>query len=187
MSVTLNQSLKPYQESITHEIGSLKTIVNLCPSGSNIIVEIPIFKTFGVRIMTPSLIYNYQFRNSGGLFKGAKLNYFPTLYKNGNDIYINNPDGTIDYYDGYNNTNLETDSYVYYSYSGMDYYILNNSGVIVSKFDYDSFGNIINQTGTIISNFRYKGYYHDSDLELYYLKSRFYNPVIKLLNLLRSL
>ena len=65
MSVTLNQGLKPYQESITHEIGSLKTTVNLCPSASNIIVEIPIFKTFGVSIMTPSLIYNYQLRNSG--------------------------------------------------------------------------------------------------------------------------
>ncbi|MDY5983124.1 MAG: RHS repeat-associated core domain-containing protein, partial [Anaeroplasma sp.] len=56
--------------------------------------------------------------------------------------------------------------------------ILNNSGVIVSKFDYDAFGNIINQTGTVISNFRYKGYYYDTDIELYYLKSRFYNPVL---------
>ena len=53
--------------------------------------------------------------------------------------------------------------------------ILNNSGVIVSKFDYDAFGNIINQTGSVISNFRYKGYYYDTDIELYYLKSRFYS------------
>ena len=29
MSVTLNQGLKPYQESITHEIGSLKTTVGI--------------------------------------------------------------------------------------------------------------------------------------------------------------
>ena len=56
--------------------------------------------------------------------------------------------------------------------------ILSKSGVLVSKFDYDAFGNIINQTGTVISNFRYKGYYYDSDLELYYLKTRFYNPVL---------
>ncbi|RIA77821.1 RHS repeat-associated protein [Anaeroplasma bactoclasticum] len=56
--------------------------------------------------------------------------------------------------------------------------ILSKSGVLVSKFDYDAFGNIINQTGTVISNFRYKGYYYDTDLELYYLKSRFYNPVL---------
>ena len=56
--------------------------------------------------------------------------------------------------------------------------ILNNSGVIVSKLDYDAFGNIINQTGSVISNFRYKGYYYDTDIELYYLKTRFYNPVL---------
>ena len=29
MSVAQNQGLKPYQESITHEIGSLKTIVRI--------------------------------------------------------------------------------------------------------------------------------------------------------------
>ncbi|MDY5982811.1 MAG: RHS repeat-associated core domain-containing protein, partial [Anaeroplasma sp.] len=56
--------------------------------------------------------------------------------------------------------------------------IIDNNGVIVSKFDYDAFGNIINQTGTVISNFRCKGYYYDTDIELYYLKSRFYNPIL---------
>ena len=81
MSVNLNQGLKPYQEAITHEIGSLKTIVNLCPSASNILVEIPLFKTFGVSVMSPSLIYNYQLRNSGGYIKGVKFSYFPTLYR----------------------------------------------------------------------------------------------------------
>ncbi|WP_162849745.1 RHS repeat-associated core domain-containing protein [Anaeroplasma bactoclasticum] len=55
---------------------------------------------------------------------------------------------------------------------------MDDNGTLLSKFDYDSFGNIINQTGTIISNFRYKGYYYDTDIELYYLKSRFYNPVL---------
>ena len=29
MSVTLNQGSKPYQESITHEIGSLKTMIQI--------------------------------------------------------------------------------------------------------------------------------------------------------------
>ena len=70
MSVTLNQGLKPYQESITHEIGSLMTTLNLFPSASTIIVEIPLFKTIGVGVMSPSLVYNYQLRNSGGLFRG---------------------------------------------------------------------------------------------------------------------
>ena len=65
MSVILNQGLKPYQESITHEIGSLKAKVNLCPIASNVVVEIPLFKTIGINSMTPTLIYNYQSRNSG--------------------------------------------------------------------------------------------------------------------------
>ena len=54
--------------------------------------------------------------------------------------------------------------------------ILNNSGVIVSKFDYDAFGNIINQTGSVISNFRYKGYYYDTETQLFYCNSRYYSP-----------
>ena len=124
MSVTINQGLKPYQESITQEIGSLKIIVNLCPSASNILMEIPLFKTLGVSVMTPSLIYNYQLRDSGGIFQGTKFNYFPTLYKDGENFYITNPDGTIDSYNGYNAINPETNSYVYYSYAGRDYYIL---------------------------------------------------------------
>ena len=124
MSVNLNQGLKPYQEAITHEIGSLKTIVNLCPSASNILVEIPLFKTFGVSVMSPSLIYNYQLRNSGGYIKGVKFSYFPTLYKDGNNLYIHNPDGTIDFYNGYNAINPETDSYIFYNHLGIDYYTL---------------------------------------------------------------
>ena len=54
--------------------------------------------------------------------------------------------------------------------------IFNN--IVLVGFDYDAFVNIINQTGSLISNFRYKGYYYDTDIELYYLKSRFYNPVL---------
>ena len=127
MSVNLNQGLKPYQESISHEIGSLKTKVNLCPSASNIIVGIPLFKTFGVRVMSPSLIYNYQLRGSGGYIKGAKFSYFPTLHKDGTTFYITNPDGTVDSYNGYNAINPETDSYIFYNHLGIDYYTLKDN------------------------------------------------------------
>ena len=124
MAVTLNQGSKTYQESITHKIGGLQSVINLCPTASNIIVEIPLFKTSGVHIISPSLIYNFQLRNSGGLFGGTKFNYFPTLYKNGNDIYVNNPDGSIDYYDGYDTINPETYASISYSNPGRDTYTL---------------------------------------------------------------
>lgn len=182
MSVTLNQGLKSYQESITHEIGLLKAKVNLCPIASNVVVEIPLFKTIGINSMTPTLIYNYQSRNSGGLFRGAGFNYLPTLYKNGNDIYINNPDGTTDYYNGYNNINLETNSYIHYSYSGRDLYNLvdkYNNTISFLGYNYNypnqitfSNGNSLNFTysGTVLSKisnnygdeiyFTYFGYYY---------------------------
>ncbi|WP_211321024.1 hypothetical protein [Anaeroplasma bactoclasticum] len=124
MSVTLNQGLRNYQEAVTHKIGSLNVTINLCPSASNILIQIPTLNTIGVHIMSPILIYNYQLRSSGGVFWGTKLNYFPTLYKNGNDFYIHNPDGMIDHYSGYNNMNLETDSYISYTYPGRDLYTL---------------------------------------------------------------
>ena len=43
MSVTLNQGLKNYREAINHKIGNLNVRVNLCPTVSNILVEIPLF------------------------------------------------------------------------------------------------------------------------------------------------
>ena len=154
MPVILNQGLKPYQESITHEIGSLKTRVNLCPSASNILVEIPLFNTFGAEVMSSSLIYNYQLRNSGGLFKGIRFNYFPTLYKDGNIFYVNNPDGTIDSYDGYNAVNIETNSYIYYSYAGRDLYILKDkydNRIEYLNYNYSLPYRILYKNGTILT------------------------------------
>ena len=73
------------------------------------------------------------------------------------------------------NTNVNKLHWFYDNNNQLHGYKENNN---VYFYIRDVLGNIINQTGTIISNFRYKGYYYDSDLELYYLKSRFYNPVL---------
>lgn len=154
MSATLNQGLKPYQEAITHKIGTLKSTINLCPSASNVLVEIPLFKTIGVSVMSPSLIYNYQLRGSGGLFRGARFSYFPTLSKEGNTFYITNQDGTVDSYNGYNTINPETNSYMYYSYAGRDLYILNDK--YGNQIEYLAYNNslpyrIIYKDGTILT------------------------------------
>ena len=55
------------------------------------------------------------------------------------------------------------------------------------KYEYDSWGNHIvkNADGTInnsadfignLNPIRYRGYYYDSDINLYYLKTRYYDP-----------
>jgi RHS repeat-associated protein len=44
-------------------------------------------------------------------------------------------------------------------------------------YDYDAFGNKINSTGTTPNNYLYRAEQYDSDLGLYYLRARYYNPV----------
>ena len=57
--------------------------------------------------------------------------------------------------------------------------ILNDLGTCVVEYEYDAWGNctIIRDTNTIayINPIRYRGYYYDSDTDLYYLQSRFYD------------
>ncbi|MGA8672386.1 MAG: RHS repeat-associated core domain-containing protein [Terracidiphilus sp.] len=50
------------------------------------------------------------------------------------------------------------------------------SGATVT-YDYDAFGNKINSTGTTPNSYLYRGEYFDSDLGLYYLRARYYNPL----------
>ena len=61
--------------------------------------------------------------------------------------------------------------------------IVDSSGKTVVTYTYDVFGKIISQTDTSdcdlanINPFRYRGYVYDSETGLYYLKSRYYDPV----------
>ena len=65
--------------------------------------------------------------------------------------------------------------------------ILDGSGNVVVKYDYDAWGNhrVLDNTGAVITDtqhighknpFRYRGYYYDTETGLYYLKSRYYDP-----------
>jgi RHS repeat-associated protein len=90
-------------------------------------------------------------------------------------------------YDSFNNLismNLNGDEY---------YYIRNGQGDIIGLFDdsgtevvryyYDSWGKLISIEGTLkdtvgVKNpYRYRGYRYDTETGLYYLQSRYYNPV----------
>jgi RHS repeat-associated protein len=48
---------------------------------------------------------------------------------------------------------------------------------VTDTYDYDAFGNKINSTGTTPNNYLYRGEQFDSDLGLYYLRARYYNPL----------
>ena len=57
--------------------------------------------------------------------------------------------------------------------------IYSASGTQVAEYVYDAWGNVIFATGTManINPLRYRGYYYDADTGLYYLQSRYYDPV----------
>ena len=59
-------------------------------------------------------------------------------------------------------------------------HILDDSGNVKGEYVYDAWGNHVivkNDDGVASLNpFRYRGYYYDAETDLYYLKSRYYDP-----------
>ncbi len=62
--------------------------------------------------------------------------------------------------------------------------LLDNSGTLVVEYKYDAWGKAIATTGSMAATlgkrnpFRYRGYIYDEETGLYYLRSRYYNPVV---------
>ena len=63
--------------------------------------------------------------------------------------------------------------------------IYNNNGAILISYVYDAWGNFSTTyhnngeaTSVTKNNITYRGYYYDSDLGMYYLQSRYYDPAI---------
>ena len=128
---------------------------------------------------------------------GVKYTY---AYLNGQLMYETRGDAKFYYsYDAngilYNVRYTLTDGGTEYSY----YYthnsrgdiigIYNGAGELKAHYEYDAWGNVISITdnnGNVITNpnhignlnpFRYRGYYQDTETGLYYLMSRYYDPV----------
>ena len=55
--------------------------------------------------------------------------------------------------------------------------LTNSAGPITDTYEYDAFGNKVASTGTTPNNYLYRGEQWDSDLNLYYLRARYYNPL----------
>jgi len=83
----------------------------------------------------------------------------------------------------------------YPSYNGTQYYfrknlqgdvtgIYNATGTLVVEYEYTPYGAILSTTGSMattigtINPIRYRGYYYDTETELYYLITRYYDPQV---------
>ena len=62
--------------------------------------------------------------------------------------------------------------------------IYNATGTLVVEYEYTPYGAILSTTGSMattigtINPFRYRGYYYDTETELYYLITRYYDPEV---------
>ncbi|MBQ6273895.1 MAG: DNRLRE domain-containing protein [Oscillospiraceae bacterium] len=58
--------------------------------------------------------------------------------------------------------------------------IVDSSGASVAEYRYDAWGQVLEATGTMasINPIRYRGYYYDAETGMYYLQSRYYDPVV---------
>ncbi len=62
--------------------------------------------------------------------------------------------------------------------------LLDNAGALVVEYKYDAWGRPIASTGSMAATlgkrnpFRYRGYIYDEETGLYYLRSRYYNPLV---------
>ena len=91
----------------------------------------------------------------------------------------------------YKNGSTTTDYYFVCNWRGDVIRIYDGAGAVVANYNYDAWGNVISVTdangaaitdSTHIANvnpLRYRGYYYDSETGLYYLQSRYYDPVVK--------
>jgi RHS repeat-associated protein len=70
-----------------------------------------------------------------------------------------------------------TPSFYSYDGAGAVRQLTNAAGAVTDTYDYDAFGNEVNHTGTTPNNYLYRAEQYDSDLGLYYLRARYYNPL----------
>jgi RHS repeat-associated protein len=70
-----------------------------------------------------------------------------------------------------------TASFYGYDGGGNVRQLTNAAGAITDSYEYDAFGNEFTISGSTPNNYLYRGEQYDSDLGLYYLRARYYNPL----------
>jgi RHS repeat-associated protein len=73
-------------------------------------------------------------------------------------------------------SNTWTPSFYGYDGSGNVRQLTNAAGTVTDTYEYDAFGNSFTKQGTTPNVYLYRGEQYDSDLGLYYLRARYYNP-----------
>jgi RHS repeat-associated protein len=70
-----------------------------------------------------------------------------------------------------------TPSFYGYDGGGNVRQLTNSAGTVTDSYEYDAFGNEFTVSGSTPNNYLYRGEQFDTDLGLYYLRARYYNPL----------
>ncbi len=67
----------------------------------------------------------------------------------------------------------------FYGYDGGDNVrqLTNAAGTVTDTYEYDAYGNALQTSGSTPNVYLYRAEQYDSDLGLYYLRARYYNPL----------
>jgi len=129
-----------------------------------------------------NIAYTY---NADGLRTSKTVNNEKYIYYWNGDKLTAQTDGVNTWYFRY-----DGDTPIGFKFNGTEYYyvtnlqgdviaILDSNGTCVVEYEYDAWGrcSIIKDTNTIAytNPLLYRGYYYDSDTDLYYLQSRYYD------------
>ena len=133
-----------------------------------------------------SAAYSY---NSDGIRTKKTVGSAATEYMlNGSQILAEQTGSTMIKYfydsDGKRASFKTGNKYYFYVYNvqGDVTHIVDTDKNVVATYEYDPYGKILNLDSLTaigkVNPFRYRGYYYDSESNLYYLNSRYYNPEI---------
>jgi RHS repeat-associated protein len=132
------------------------------------------------RISSEKYTYDYT-----GLRAEKTVNGITTKYLWAGDLLMSQTDGTNTISWSYD----ASGTMLGFELNGTPYFYLRNlqndvvgiydaNGAVVARYEYDAWGNIVSATNSFVANhnpIRYRGYYWDSEINLYYLQSRYYN------------
>jgi RHS repeat-associated protein len=139
----------------------------------------------GSNVTQATITYTYNdhgYRTSKTITEGTttEVTYYDLL----EDKVLHESDGTSDIYYTYDSDgtlisfNEDGDDYFYlYNLQGDVIALIDDTGSTVVKYSYDAYGNVM-QPATNNNPYTYRGYRYDSEIDMYYLNSRYYNPHI---------
>ena len=130
--------------------------------------------------------YNYTY-DSSGVRKSKTVDGVTTNFTYVDGKLIHQTDGTNIwwfYYDS-DGTMLAmkyNDNMYFYQFDGLGNIVglVDVNGAVVAEYVYDAWGRMTSRSGSMnrINPFKFKGYYYDEETQIYYLMSRYYDPIV---------